>query len=68
MAEPQEQKEYQVKIVRHGYGYVRVRARDKNEAKRAAESMTNKRLLQYYKHEFEFVEVGEVFEPPTIND
>jgi hypothetical protein len=60
----EEKQEFTVKIVHHRYGYVKVRARDKNEAKRVTESMARNRLMKFYKHEFDFVNIGEVLDAP----
>ena len=41
----------------------------KNEARKATESMSKKKLLGYYKHRFDFVKIGEVVEAvEIIND
>ena len=60
----EEKQEYTVRIVHHRYGTVKIRARDKNEAKRVTESMARNRLMKFYKHECDFVHVGNVLKPP----
>lgn len=65
----EEKQEFTVRIIRNGYGFVKVRARNKNEAKRTVESMPQRRMLKFYKHEFEFVSVGDVSDPrPSMID
>jgi hypothetical protein len=68
--QPEEEKqEFHVRIERINCGYVRVYARNKNEARKATESMSKKKLLGYYKHRFDFVKIGEVVEAvEIIND
>jgi hypothetical protein len=55
--------EYIVPIVRHGYGYVRVRAKSLEEATKTIKSMNRKRLLSYFKGEYEFIEVKKAEKP-----
>lgn len=56
-------KEFHVEVRRQSYGYVRILARDKNEARRVVEQMEQKRILQYYKERFELLKVGKATKP-----
>jgi hypothetical protein len=55
--------EFVVPIVRHGYGYVRVRAKSLEEANNTIKGMTRKRLLSFFKGEYEFIEVKKAEKP-----
>lgn len=55
--------EYLVEVNRIGYGYVRVRARSKDEAENVVARMNKKKLLTYYKEKYEFVNTGKATLP-----
>lgn len=57
------QVEYHVQIDRHGYGYVKVLARSKNEAEEVVKKMNQKRLMNYYNEKCEFITIGEAYIP-----
>lgn len=63
-----EQQEFHVEVIRTSHGYVRVHARTKNEAKKAVESMDKKKMLGFYKHRFEFTNIGGVTKAEPVND
>ena len=52
-----EKKEFHVGITRTSYGYVRVHARNKNEAERAVKQMRKQKLLGYYKERCTFINI-----------
>ena len=58
----EEKLDFEVKITRTHYGYVKVRARNKDEARSAVEQMDQRKMLTYYKEQFEFVTVCEATE------
>ena len=66
MSETQEEpikEEYIVPIIRHNHGYVRVRATSLEEANRAISQMNRRRLLSFFKGQYEFIEVKKAEKP-----
>lgn len=57
-----ESKEYEIEIRRTSHGYVKVKARSKEQAEEAVRGMHKKRLMGFYKEKFAFFNIGEVTE------
>jgi hypothetical protein len=57
---PAEYPIFEVEIIVEKRGFAKIRARDKNHAKKAVEAMGRKKLLQHYKHRFDFIKIGEI--------
>ena len=59
MPEPQE---YEVEIQRTSHGYVKIKARSKEQAEKVIRNMHKTRLMTFYKERFVFLNFGEIKE------